>query len=397
MNLLKHIGSAARWVSLSYFLWSVGEGLWYYIRSLYFEKLGASPQEIGFAVGMLEIGRVLLIPVLIVMINRFNPRRIIVPGWGCGIIGAVIMALAPEWKIATIGLIIYSISGAVFVPMNIYLTLAYEYDPTRHPEANLHKIFSVSMAAASAGFIISPAIGGFVGEQWGLRSIFYFSLVWLILSLLAIWRTPVFPYKPEPTHYYYSLLRRSRFWLFNGFFLLIFITGTLGFALAPNFLESVHRYSTETIGILGALASLGGTLFGLYFAHSKPIRQLGIGLAFLTASYFLLLISGNWIAVYTAYFLFGIWFTLRSAASTLLTERFRPDQHGLAFIGLDFFYGAANFVGPLLAGTLYDYEPYSPFTVSLLVISAAFILMLFIFRPRNLAPIPAYSESTGEF
>lgn len=394
LTLTRQIGHATRQIALSYFLWSVGEGLWLYIRPLYLEELGATPAEAGFVLAMFGAGRLLLIIPLVFFIDHYNPRQIMLPGWGFGLISVVLMAVAPTWEFAILGLLTYGFSAVALIPTNLYIALAHQHDPTRDPNVELHSLFTYAYAAASAGLIISPAVGGLIADEIGMRPLFVFSILWFVLSTVLVFYLPDFPMpvRPKEGRNFRRLLRQPHFLMLNFLFFVVFVAGPLGYTLAPQFLEQVHHYSTTTIGSFGVMTSLGATAWSLWLGKIAARRGFLLGAAIMIVTFGLFLASGQVIVVALAYFLYGVWYALRPVAVSLIAQSVRPDQQGIVFVFIDLIYGLGGLVGPLAAGAIYSEQKETPFTSALVLSLVVLVVGVWLLNSRNHPVISAYNE-----
>jgi DHA1 family tetracycline resistance protein-like MFS transporter len=109
-------------------------------------------------------------PILGMLSDRFGRRPVLLISiFGLGV-DYIFMALAPNLGWLFIGRLINGISAASFSTANAYIA-----DITA-PE-NRAKAFGMMGAAFGLGFILGPAIGGFLG-QYDLRWPFFFRRPW---------------------------------------------------------------------------------------------------------------------------------------------------------------------------------------------------------------------------
>jgi predicted MFS family arabinose efflux permease len=371
-TLTHRIGRAARLISLSYFLWGVGEGLWYYIQPLYPERLGANPQQIGLVLSMMGIGRLIaLLPVTLAM-ERYNPRLTMIPGYLCGPLSMLIMVLAPTWEWTMPAFLIYGASAAALVPVTVYLSHASTRDTTRDVTIELHTILSYSWAAHMAGIIISPTIGGFVGDWVGLRGVFAISGVWFTLSALTAIATPTFHAEMQGRTFGREtlvLLEDRAFMQRNLLFVLIFAAGPIGYAMIPKFLDEIHNYSTNALGIFGMISAVGSTICSLYLGRFKPWNGLLVGQVVLFAAFGLIFINQFSPVVGISYLFYGVWLALRPLATTLLARIVTETQQGFAFALIDLFYGVTGILAPFIAGMLYAEETSLPLLIAMALVA----------------------------
>jgi len=386
LNLTRRIGSATRWMALAFFLWGVGEGLWIYIQPLYPTHLGATPEQTGLALSMLGIGRVVSIVPFTVALHYFNPRTVYIPGFLAGVVGAFLLTVAPTWQLTTIGFFFYGVSSAALIPVHLYLVQAAHQSELRQGGVSLHTLLTYTWAANAAGIILSPAIGGYLGESAGLRVVFGLSGVWFALSTLAAMACPTFAYQPPSSQHIEPgrLLRNYRYLRLNALFLLVFMVGPLGYVLLPTYLQEGHHYSTEMLGMLGMLSAVGITIWSLYLGNREPKRGYVVGQALIFFAFGAVLLSQRVPLVALSYFLYGAWSALRPLAVSLIANVVRFEQQSFAFAAIDFLQAFSGILAPILAGALYARYATLPLLAAFLLSGAALVVTFAVVHQHNL-------------
>lgn len=375
-TLIRDIGRDTRWVMWSYTLWGVGEGLWMFIQPLYIKSLGATPDQAGFVIGLWGLGRLLVMLPSGVLADRFGARRLMVPGWYLGLAGVLIMALAPDWRWAAPGYLIYGFSAAAIPATNLYITQSARYDLTRRPEVPLQTALTLMWAAYSLGLVITPSIGGWIGERMGLRAVYLISTGWFVLSTVAIVRTDRYPVPPRPAdgYNYGDLLHRPQVIAVLLVLTLGFVAILTGQTLSSQYLEEVRGFSRAAIGLFGSLSALGTTVFSLALGRLSAWRGFFASLVLVFGAFGLLLATSNPFLVALAVFLLGAHYTARPLAASVMGVRVPPHQHGIAYALVDTVAGLATLVGTNLAGGLYAADPAGPFVVGMAGIAGLTIL-----------------------
>lgn len=397
LQLWRDLGRDTRWVLWSYFLWGVGEGLWIYMQPLYVRSLGASPAQTGLVLGMWGVGRLLFILPAGILADRYDARRLLIPGWYIGALGVLIIALAPGWQWAALGFLIYGISAAAIPITNLYLAQSAQHDPTRNPDLPLQRALTLLWAAYSLGLLVSPSIGGLISDAWGLRSVFLISLFWFTVSMWTILQTHSYPSPKRPAlgYDYRGLLRQRSVVTAFGVTTLAFIVIYTGQTLAPQYLEEIHDYSRTWIGVLGSLNALGTAVLSLMLGRLSSWRGFFASLCLVMLAFALLLWSGLWPVVVIGYFILGAYNAARPFAVSLISERVSEHQRGMAYALVDTLAGLAAVIGMNLAGRLYAVTPEWPFGVGIAGLIVVWGLGLALaHRPvqRNLAKQSTYGE-----
>jgi MFS family permease len=243
-RLWSDIGRDTRWVMVSYLLWGVGEGLWMFLQPLYVKSLGATPDQTGLVIGMWGLGRLLFILPAGILADRVGARKLLPLGWGLGLTGVAMIAIAPDWRWAAPGFLVYGFSAAAIPVTNLYITQAARYDPTRRPDMPIQAALTLLWASYSLGLVVTPAIGGWIGDQIGLRYVFMISVFWFVLSTAAILRTHTYPRPERPAlgYDYWGLLRQRPVRLAFGLLTLGFVAVLIGQPLSSQYLEDARHF-----------------------------------------------------------------------------------------------------------------------------------------------------------
>ncbi len=396
LRLWHDVGRDTRLVMVSFILWGIGEGLWMFIQPLYAKSLGATPEQAGFVIGLWGWGRLLFILPAGILADRLGARRLLLPGWYIGFLGVLIMALAPDWRWAGPGFFIYGVSASAIPVSNLYIAQAAQHDLTRRPDLPVQASFTLLWAAYSLGIVVTPFIGGWLGDRIGLRAVYLISLLWFAASAVVVTRTNRYPVPERPAHGfdYRGLLRQRRVLIAFGLLTLGLVAVLVGQTLSSQYLEEVRHYSRTTIGAFGSLNALGTAVFSVLLGRLTAWRGYYATLWLVQASFVLFLLSGSPLVVVLAVFLLGAHYTARPLATAVIAQYVPDHQRGLAFALVDTLAGLATIIGTNAAGVLYARAPGSPFAAGIVCVLAVTLLGAIALRAglrRNAAARSAYS------
>jgi MFS family permease len=399
------MGPAARRRSGAVFLWGVGEGLWMYIRPLYVAELGGDPVQIGQVLAISGLAPVLFMLPAGRLSDLFGPRKLMIACWWVGTLATALLAVVPDWTWLGLGFFLYSVSASAIPAMNAYVAL--DVTQREGPERagqTMQMLLSRVMAAYLAGTIISPLIGGWLGESLGLRLVFLISAGWFLVSTLAVYSLPPVTHTrrpaaapPDPD------AKPVAWWRFSpaqiqvfGVLLAMFIVISTGYTLVPNFLEDVRGLSVGVIGGLGGATAAGGVIWLLVLGryHSRTALLIASGLIGAAWVGLLVGVAGAFQIplLLGVYFLLGIYTAARSLSLAAVGDVTPPDQHGTSFGLLETLFGVGAFAGPWLAGQLYSQAPQLPFVMALVgLVPLAPLLWLTLSRTRRV-----YLDKTQE-
>ncbi|MGH2523296.1 MAG: MFS transporter, partial [Anaerolineales bacterium] len=289
-----------RFICLSSLFWGFGLGLFLYIQPLYIASLGANPEQIGLTLASSGLMVILLYIPIGLWADRRGRKPVILAGWGLGTIATFAMALAPDWRWVIPAQAAYLLSNFAVPAMNGYIAAGAGGNPTR--------MFAIVTSTSSLGSILSPAIGGWIGEQFGLRLVYGCAAVSFGLSTLALWNLSGQPGEPIQVRAAPRQLLTNRHFVWQVIFiLLVFFAIDLGQVMAPNFLEQVRGLSLSQIGRLGTVGSFGIVVLTVLFGRVPAERRRALALAQAMAmlAMLILLNTGSLAWITLAYFIHG--------------------------------------------------------------------------------------------
>jgi predicted MFS family arabinose efflux permease len=373
-----------RLVALSLLFWGLGEGLFIFIQPLYLRELGADPVGIGTALSLAAASAGLAHLPAGYLADHLGRKNVLVAGFGLGALAALLMFLAPDLRLFVPALMLYNLTGFVLAPLSAYITEA-------RGAQTVQRALTLAFAGFWAGNIVSPAIGGWIGETFGLRYTMGVSLFLFLAStslLLLLRAQPIVP--PQAGGARYAPLLRNRPLLgFLALTVTALFAVQVGLPLMPNFLQEVRGLDVGLIGLLGSVNALGVTAANLVFGRlSRPRIGLLIALSATAAALALLLATGSLPLLFGVYLLRSGWNLAVSMTLAQVGRMVNLAEIGLAYGVLETMIALAQMLGPLAAGALYAAQPALPFQISL-VLSLLALPLVWRFAPRR----DAHSEA----
>jgi len=363
------------WIAISLFTWGIGEGMFYMFQPIYLSQLGANPVTIGYILGAAGFAMMIAHIPAGYLADRIGRRPLLITAWMIGIVATWTMALAPSLPMFVAGLLIYGFTAFVSSPLNSYVTAA-------RGNWSVGRAISTISATFSLGIVLGPSTGGWIGQHFGLRSVYYVAGVLFVIStvfLLLIEHQPLDshnPSSPPP-----NLMTNRRYLGFLGLGFVVMLATYLPQPFTSKFLQDVRGLSLEQIGFLGTIGGAGNSallvLLGVLDARLGFILgQVGVGI------YSLLLWQTNgygWFAA--AYFLLGGFRAARSLFMAQIRPLVHESQMGLAYGISETFFGLTVILAPIAAGFLYQRDTVLVYPIALIAIIASVFLSL-IFAPH---------------
>ena len=359
-------------VLLSLFTWGLGDGLFYYFQPLYLQQFNINPVLIGSILSISGLSMALIQIPFGYLTERFTARRIMWFGWTIGTIAVWIMALAKSLPLFIVGMIFYGFSAVSAATTHFTIQA--------RGKLSIERALTLSSACYNAGTIMGPMIGGWIGESFGLNTIYRISATIFIGSTIIAYffKKPEKDYNFEEEQNNGKFKISPKFGLLLGLFFVTYFSGYLAEPLTPNFLQNERGLTLSTIGQLGSIGSLGNTLILLVFGGLKALRGLPIA-QFMVGLFVLFVWRGNSFPFYAAGFFFKGGFRIYQSMFTAIAHpimNFGSKAVGYGYIAT--IIAMASVAAPTVAGLLYSQKPEEIYLVAFLLIVGIFLLNLYV-------------------
>jgi len=384
--MLNRIGRNNQLFMLANFLFAFGTGLWLNLRPLYLADLGATPEQIGLAlaIGGLSAG-FMPIPAGIIS-DRFGPRRVIIFSWLVALLGAILSALAPTWQFATLGIVVWSLTWAANPAVTSFVMPSM---PAELRGENLEKAFSWVFRVWPFAMLFAPAVGGWIANQWGIRTDLWIGGEAYLIALLVFFLTVEVRADKTAKKFQFSELRKNRnYWILAGFFAALALVQQIGYSLLPNFLEDVGGFSQAQIGVLFSVSFLGAFMGNILVARVQPRAGFIVLMIASWVGMLLLLAPTQPFLAGIAFFLFGSLTTMWLIKAASSGRAVSSANQGIAFGLIESLSFLATSAAAGMAGVLYDATPAHslPLIASTLGIPLVYIGWVLIVKPLTGEP-----------
>jgi MFS family permease len=370
-------------IGIAMFAWGFGEGLFIYFQPIYLEQLGADPIMIGTILGGFGLAMTISHIPAGYLADRIGRKPLMIAAWTTGTIAATIMALAPSLSVFVVGLFIYGTTLFVMSPLQSYLTAA-------RGTLSVGRVITLMSAGFNLGAVIGPLLGGWIGDQYGLRQAYFVAAVIFFLSLIVISFI-----RPQPVEQITSLeggnrrIFSPRYLVYMGVIFLSVFAMYLPQVLTPNYLSNQGGYDLSQIGILFSVSSIGVVVLNLALGSMPALTGFLLGqAAVIVFTLILWWASGlGWYLI--GFFMLGGYKTARNLGMAQVRELVPSAKMGLAYGFAETVGASAVILAPIAAGFLYSQNPVSMYAVGfgLLIIS--------IFVSAQFSPKPGEYEMSA--
>jgi len=360
------------WIAAALFTWGIGEGMFYIFQANYLTQLGANPLTIGYILGAAGLAMTLVHIPAGYLSDHIGRRPLLITAWLMGIVATWLMALAPGLPLFVAGLLLYGVTAFVSSPLNSYITAA-------RGNWSVGRAITLISATFNLGVVLGPFTGGWLGDHYGLRSIYFVAGIMFIIStffLVMIAPQPLDHHDPAASPP--GLFKNRRYLGFLGLGFLVMLATYLPQPFTAKFLQDVRGLSFSEIGLLGTIGGAGNTTltFVLGFLDARLgfiLGQLGVGF------YSLILWQTNGYGWYAAaYFLLGGFRASRSLFTALIRPLVHESQMGLAYGVSETVLGLTIILAPIIAGYLYQQNAVSIYSLAFgAILIGAFLSLAF--------------------
>lgn len=367
------------------------------IRQFEGGDFGRASSLTGYLLFVWNAMQFLFSPILGAWSDRFGRRPIILLScFGLGI-DYIVMALAPTLSWLFVGRIVSGITAS-----NISTAFAYVTDVA--PPEKRAKPFGYISAAFGLGFIIGPAVGGYLGNS-NLRAPFWAAaFLSLVNSLYGFFVLPEsLPREKRAKSAWHMAnplgsltLLRSQAQLAG-----LAVVVTL-YYLAHNSLPSIWALYTEkrygwsrgdvglSLAVVGVCASLiSGVLVGPFVKRFGERRSVLSGLIFGTLGFAGFAMATRGWMLYAVIPFIALWGIAAPAIQSLMSQRVDPSSQGKLQGAINSLRAMTGMVGPVLFTQVFAmaisprvsiHIPGAPYYLAMLLLFSSFLLALYVTR-----------------
>lgn len=360
------------------FIAMAGIGLVIPVMPQYLETFGVAGQALGFIVASFALGQFLFSPLAGDLSDTFGRKKLI-------IVGLVVFSASQLWfGLATHEWMLYAarfisgIGGAFLIPA----TMAFVADITTLEERG--RGMGLLGASMSLGFMIGPAIGGFLAKV-SLTFPFYMAAFAAILS--AVISFIILPdvkhataNNPDGKKKSENILVQMKNSLKTPYFMMLVIIFVFSFGIAnfqttfSLYVDHKYNYTPQDIAIVLTFGGLAGVIVQTLIVDKlfKRYGELNVILVSLVGAALSLLaffLVDGFVLVLLIATLFSTATTLIRPAVNTVVSKLAGNEQGFAAGMNNAYMSLGNMVGPALAGMFFDMNLNLPFVIG------AFILL----------------------
>ncbi len=357
---------------------SFGDGLFSFLLPVYMgSTLGADSIQIGTSYAVLSIVAALTLLLAGTLSDKYDRKKVMIAGWIAWLPAPLIFSVARNWVEMLPGMVLYGFwlggpSGTAYIV-------------TTADRKKLTLTFTTMSAGWSLGYIFSPAAGGYVASNFGMKPVFYSAFVFYAIACSALFfiksqRATRTEADPDNEYSFLKLLRNKRLMSLAAFFSALMFILIMFRPFIPKFVSDVYRSNDFMIGTLGSITFASSAVLGIILGRlgdrSSKKYPLALTLLLNSVAVALLLFSGNLGVLVISFILIsGSYLTLslmNAIIGPLAPESCRARWIAVPQVIAMF----ASFLAPYLGGYLYAYSPQYPFLTAVIVMPILAILVI---------------------
>lgn len=377
-----------------------GLGIIVPVMPAYLDTFHAGGQIYGFLIATFSFAQFILSPIVGNLSDKYGRKQFIILGLVIFGISLLLFGVAEALWVLFASRLLSGI-GAAFVMPTI---LAYVGDITTLEERG--KGMSLIGAAISLGFTIGPGIGG------GLSGInlsfpFYFAgAIALVTAIISYFVLPNVQNNTaasmgQPRTNIIKQLKKS---IKVPYFILLIVVFTFSFGIANYqatmslYLDDKFDYTPLLISIIFMIGGFAGVILQLFmmnrlFNRFGELKIILFNLVMAAVSLFLLIYVDKYFIILTVACLNTIAATFIRPAVNTAISKMAGEEQGFAAGMNNAYMSLGNMVGPICAGTLYDWHMDSPYIFGSLVLLSCFVVA-YVWSMKKVTPIqPVVSTS----
>lgn len=362
-----------------------GIGLVIPVMPQYLETFGVAGQALGFIIASFALGQFLFSPLAGDLSDKLGRKKLI-------IVGLVIFSASQLWfGLATYEWMLYAarfisgIGGAFLIPA----TMAFVADITTLEERG--KGMGFLGASMSLGFMIGPALGGFLASV-SLSFPFYMaSLAALIAGIISLIILPdikntvsEIPSEPKKRENIITQMKNS---VKTPYFMMLIIIFVFTFGIAnfqttfSLYVDHKYNYTPQDIAVVLTVGGFIGVIVQTLvveklFKRFGELNVILVNLVVAAIAFLLFFVVDGFALVLLVASIFSTATTLIRPAVNTVISKMAGNEQGFAAGMNNAYMSLGSMIGPALAGMFFDINISYPFIVGSIILLASWAITL---------------------
>ena len=391
--MAKKTNSSALYILMfNMFIAMSGIGLVIPVMPQYLETFGVAGQALGFIIASFALGQFLFSPLAGDLSDSLGRKKLI-------IVGLIIFSASQLWfGLATHEWMLYAarfisgIGGAFLIPA----TMAFVADITTLEERG--KGMGFLGASMSLGFMIGPAIGGFLAGVSLSFPFFMASLAALISGIVSMIILPdiknnVSEIPPEPKKRE-NIITQMKNSVKTPYFMMLIIIFVFTFGIAnfqttfSLYVDHKYNYTPQDIAVVLTVGGFIGVIVQTLvveklFKRFGELNVILVNLVVAAIAFLLFFVVDGFALVLLVASIFSTATTLIRPAVNTVISKMAGNEQGFAAGMNNAYMSLGSMIGPALAGMFFDINISYPFIVGSIILLASWAITLVWIKKKN--------------
>lgn len=367
------------------FIATAGIGLVIPVMPQYLQTFGVAGQALGFIIASFALGQFLLSPLAGDLSDRFGRKKLIITGLVIFSASQLWFGVATHEWMLYVARFISGIGGAFLIPA----TMAFVADLTTIESRG--KGMGLIGASMSLGFMIGPALGGFLAKVSLTFPFYMASLVAILSAIISLFILPDIknsisksPLEKKKSENILAQMKRS---VKTPYFMMLIIIFVFSFGIAnfqttfSLYVDHKYNYTPQDIAIVLTVGGFIGVIVQSVIVEKlfKRFGELNVILVNLVVAALALLlfflVNGFWLVLMVAAIFSTATTLIRPSVNTVVSKLAGHEQ-GFAAGMNNAYMSLGNMIGPALAGMFFDININLPFMIGSGILLSAWVVTL---------------------
>ena len=369
-----------------------GIGLVIPVMPQYLETFGVAGQALGFIIASFALGQFLFSPLAGDLSDTLGRKKLI-------IVGLIIFSASQLWfGLATYEWMLYAarfisgIGGAFLIPA----TMAFVADITTLKERG--KGMGFLGASMSLGFMVGPALGGFLASVSLTFPFYMASLAAVIAAVVSFFILPdiknavsEIPAEPKKSENILTQMKKS---VQTPYFMMLIIIFVFTFGIAnfqttfSLYVDHKYNYTPQDIAIVLTVGGFIGVIVQTLvvdklFKRFGELNVILVNLVVAAAAFLLFFLVDSFALVLLVATIFSTATTLIRPAVNTVISKLAGNEQGFAAGMNNAYMSLGSMIGPALAGMFFDININSPFIIGSVILIGTWAITLVWIKKKN--------------
>lgn len=367
------------------FITMAGIGIIIPVMPEYLGEFGAAGQVLGFLIAMFSFSQFIFAPLAGDLSDKHGRKNLIIFGLIISGLAQITFGLSTTLWMLFVSRFFSGLGAAFLVPP----MMAFVADITTLEQRG--RGMGLLGASMSLGFMIGPAIGGFLSTIFLTFPFFFAAGTALVAAAISYFALPNPPAKTTSKEVkklkrenLFTQLKRSTQTPYFVMFIIMFV---FSFGLAnfqstiALYVDAEYQYSPSQIAVIITIGGFVGVIAQTFvierlFKHYGEMPVVLVNLVIAAIAMLGILFVNTFATILIVATIFFTATSLLRPAVNTLVSKLAGEEQGFAAGMITAYMSLGNMIGPALAGTLFDIKTSYPYIIGTIILAICFVITL---------------------